>query len=114
MSIIKLQASRECEYVEACKDAAALIDSNSELFNNMVQAEITKHDRSTMLTRINKARSTWIQKGYEKGVQDCQITYPCAVCGESLVMKKNGAAHQAMKAVMKQKGWAHVKVLTQY
>jgi hypothetical protein len=119
MGIIKLQASHECTYDEACIHAVPLLDSNSELFKKAVNAEVSKQDRSSVMTRINKSKASWMEKGrlkgvaegrsigYNEGVQEYKIAYSCSVCAGELVMKPGAPDYEAMTLLMKEKGWAH-------
>ena len=71
------------------------------------------------MTEVNKAKKTWRKKGYDsgyregdkagyqRGVKQYKVTYPCSVCGGELVMMPGAKDHEAMKAFMKQAGWAH-------
>jgi len=119
MGIIKLQASNECTYNEACIHAVPLLDSNNILFKKAVNTEVSKKDRSSIMTRINKSKASWNEKGRQKGfteghtsgyqeaVQEYKIVYSCSVCSGELVMKPGAADHEAMTQIMKENGWAH-------
>lgn len=99
MTLIKFQASEETTYEEACILASKIMEPNSEAFREEVKKEIMKHDRSQLMSSINKSKKAWTEKGYkkgfdegykqghQKGVADYMITYPCSICGKELVMK---------------------------
>jgi hypothetical protein len=69
------------------------------------------------MTKVNKSRKTWTKKGYseghrkgyEKGVKEYRITYPCCVCNEDLVMLPGGKDHEATKKFLREAGWGHGK-----
>ena len=119
IALIKLQASEEVSYEEACLLASKFLDTNSETFRKEVEREIMKHDRSQLMSSINKSKKTWTEKGrkkgynegyrdgYSKGTTDFKITYPCSICGNELGMKPGAKDHEAMKGLMRQAGWAH-------
>ena len=98
MAIIKVQASEELDYEQACQRASQLIDTNSEEYRRAVQSEANRLKKSQLMTEINKGKKTWRKKGYssgykdgdkagyKRGVQESRITYPCSVCGGELVM----------------------------
>jgi flagellar biosynthesis/type III secretory pathway protein FliH len=123
MAIIKLQASEEINYEEACLFASKLLEPNSEAYQDEVKKEILKHDRSQLMTSINKGKKSWIDKGrqqgleegfkqgFEKGVSEYKITYSCSVCDGELFMKPGANDHIEMKKLMKQAGWAHTTCL---
>ena len=115
MAIIKLQASEECTYDDACVFASKMLEPNSEAFNELIRKEVLKNDRSNVMSTINKSKKTWIEKGrkkgyeegYQIGVEEYRITYSCSVCGGELVMRSEAADHVAMKGFMSKAGWAH-------
>jgi len=123
MALIKVQASEELDYEQACERASQLIDTNSEEYRRAVQSEANRLKKSQLMTEINKAKKTWRKKGYssgykdgdkagyQRGVQEYRITYPCSVCGGELVMMLGAKDHEAMKFMMKQAGWAHSSCL---
>ena len=49
MAIIKLQASEETTYEEACILASKLIEPYSEAYNKEIEKQIMKHDRSARI-----------------------------------------------------------------
>jgi flagellar biosynthesis/type III secretory pathway protein FliH len=89
-----------------------------------VQSEANRLKKSQLMTEINKAKKTWHMKGYDSGFKDgdkegyqrgvhqYKVTYPCSVCGGELVMMPGARDHEAMKSMMKQAGWAHSTCLS--
>jgi flagellar biosynthesis/type III secretory pathway protein FliH len=123
MAVIKLQASEELDYEQACKRASQLIDTNSLEFKRAVQSEVNRLKKSETMTQINKGKKTWRKKGYnagfkegkkegyQQGVNQYKITYPCSVCGKQLIMMAREKDHEAMKIMMRKAGWAHTTCL---
>ena len=46
-------------------------------------------------------------QGYNQAVEDWQIWYYCATCGERIDMDPNDDDHKAMIGYMKEHGWGH-------
>jgi hypothetical protein len=119
ISLIKLQGSLESTYEEACIQASQLMDINSTEFEKAVAAETRNIEKSQVMSKVNKSRKTWTDKGYKKGygeghrqgykkgVAEYKITYPCSICGGELVMMPGNKDHVAMKTMMVNGGWAH-------
>ena len=92
MAIVRLQGTEELEYEDACAHAAVLIEEGGERFKEEVKAEANRLYKSRFMGEQNKAKNTWIQKGYDSGhkagmeegfniARDrFQIIYPCATC----------------------------------
>ncbi len=90
MAIVRLQGTEELEYEEACAHAAMLIEEGGERFKEEVKAEANRLYKSRFMGEQNKAKNTWIQKGFNSGYNDgmekginlakdrFQISYPCA------------------------------------
>ena len=107
IALIKLQGRLESTYEEACIRASQLLDSNSEEFEKAVASETSKIEKSQIMSKVNKNRKGWIEKGYKngfseghkqgyrKGVTENQITYNCSVCNGEIVMKPGGARARA-------------------
>lgn len=123
MAIIKLQASEELDYEQACQRASQLIDVNSEKYKRALELESNRLKKSQLMTEINKAKKSWRKKGYnsgykdgqkagfKQGVQQYKVIYPCSVCGGELVMVSGAKDHEAMKGLMIKAGWAHTSCL---
>ena len=119
ISLIKLQGRLESTYEEACIRASQLMDINSTEFEKAVKDETRKIEKSQVMSKVNKSRKTWTDKGYKKGygeghrqgykkgVAEYKITYPCSICGGELVMMPGNKDHVAMKKMMVNGGWAH-------
>jgi flagellar biosynthesis/type III secretory pathway protein FliH len=119
ISIIKLQGELELTYEEACLRASELLDVNSKEFKEAVAAKARSLEKSSLMTKINKSRKTWTkkgydagyaegqQRGYEKGVNEYKITYPCCICNKDLVMLPGNKDHEAAKQFLKKAGWGH-------
>jgi flagellar biosynthesis/type III secretory pathway protein FliH len=119
IAIIKLQGTHESSYEEACDLASQLLDTNSKEFEKAVAGKVHSIEKSKLMSKVNKSRKTWTDKGYKKGyreghnegyrkgVADYQITYECSICGKEMIMKPGDNDHVAMKKMMKNGGWAH-------
>ena len=119
MAIVRLQGTEELEYEEACARAAMLIEEGGERFKEKVKAEASRQYKSRFLGEMNKAKNTWIQKGYNSGHKDgmdqgsnlardrFQISYPCATCGSDIVLRPDGEATKSAVEHLKSEGWRH-------
>ena len=119
MAIVRLQGTEELEYEEACIRAAVLIEEGGEGFKVAVKAEANRLYKSRFMGELNKAKNTWIQKGfsggYDAGVEEggilakdsFQISYPCAVCGRDIVLRPDGEATKSAVEHLKSEGWRH-------
>jgi flagellar biosynthesis/type III secretory pathway protein FliH len=71
------------------------------------------------MTKVNKSRKTWTEKGYEKGygeghregyekgVNEYRVTYLCSICGEELVRLLGNKNHETEKEFLSEAGWGH-------
>ena len=119
IALIKLQGSLESTYQEACIRASQLLDINSLEFEKAVNAKTRSLEKSSFMSKVNKSKKTWTDKGYKKGYDvgykkghqksetENRITYPCSICGGELVMIPGNKDHKVMKSLMKDAGWAH-------
>ena len=119
MAIVRLQGTEELEYEEACARAAVLIEEGRERFKEAVKTEASRQYKSRFLGEMNKAKNTWIQKGYNSGHKDgmdqgsnlaresFQISYPCATCGSDIVLRPDGGAARSAVEHLKSEGWRH-------
>ncbi len=119
MAIVRLQGTEELEYEEACARAAMLIEEGGERFKEKVKAEANRLYKSRFMGEQNKAKNTWIQKGYNSGYNDgmdnginlakdrFQITYPCATCGTDIVLRPDGEVTKSAVEHLKSEGWRH-------
>ncbi len=113
MTLVKLQGAEGLDWDEACLHASRLMDVSGKRYRDEIRAEANRVYKKRFMTEINKAKQTWIKKGFQEGVNESRITYPCSVCGGELVMKPEAVDHDAMKLLMKEKGWAHSTCLKQ-
>ena len=123
IALIKLQGRLESTYEEACIMASQLMDVNSIEFEKALADETRNIEKSQLMSKVNKSRKTWTDKGYKKGygeghrqghnkgVAEYKITYPCSVCGKELIMIPDNKDHVAMKTMMNTGGWAHSSCL---
>ncbi len=121
MAIVRLQGAEELEYEEACAHAAMLIEEGGERFKEEVKVEANRLYKSRFMGEQNKAKNTWIQKGYNSGHKDgrgqgyniardrFQITYPCAKCGSDIVLRPDGEATKSAVEHLKSEGWGHTE-----
>ncbi len=119
IALIKLQGRMESTYEEACIRASQLLDPNSKEFEKAVADEVSRFEKSQIMSKVNKSRKTWTEKGYKRGLSEGhkqgykkgeaehKITYSCSVCNGELVMKPGENDHIAMKKMMSDAGWAH-------
>jgi hypothetical protein len=117
IALIKLQANEESSFRDVCVLATKLLEPNSKAYQEQIQKEIFKDNRSRIMSSVNKSKKTWREKGrkqgynegyrvgYQKGTADNKITYGCSICGKELVMMPEKSDHIAMKGLMKQAGW---------
>ncbi len=119
IAIVRLQGAEELEYEEACAHAAMLIEEGGERFKEAVKAEANRLYKSRFMGEQNKAKNTWIQKGFNSGYNDgmenginlakdrFQISYPCATCGHDIVLRPDGEATKSAVEHLKSAGWRH-------
>jgi hypothetical protein len=119
MAIVRLQGTEELEYEEACARAAMLIEEGGERFKEEVKAEANRLYKSRFMGEQNKAKNTWIQKGFNSGYNDgmengitlakdmFQISYPCATCERDIVLRPDGEATKSAVEYLKSAGWRH-------
>jgi hypothetical protein len=121
MAIVRIQGTEELEYMEACDHAAMLIEKRGKRYIEAVGAEANRIYKSRFLGEQNKAKNTWIQKGIDIGYKDgmeqgfelaCnrfQISYPCASCGNDIVLRPEGEATKSAIEHLKSEGWQHTE-----
>ncbi len=121
IAIVRLQGTEDLEYEEACVRAAALIEEGGERFKEAVKAEANRLYKSRFMGEQNKAKNTWIQKGYNSGHKDgrdqgyniardrFQISYPCATCGSDIALRPDGEATKSAVEHLKSEGWRHTE-----
>ena len=123
MAIVRLQGTEELEYEEACARAAMLIEEGGEKYKETVKAEANRMYKSRFLGEQNKAKNTWIQKGYDDGFGDGkkagidigreldQIKYPCSKCGGDLILRPGNKDTESALEFLKSHGWGHSKCI---
>ena len=119
MAIVRLQGTEELDYENACAYAAVLIEEGREKYKEEVKAEANRLYKSRFMGELNKAKNTWIQKGYENGHKDgidqgyelaknrFQILYSCAICGRDIALKPDGDETKSAVEHLKSEGWRH-------
>ncbi len=60
----------ESTYEEACIRASQLLDPNSKEFEKAVADEISRIEKSQIMSKVNKSRKTWTEKGYKRGFSE--------------------------------------------
>jgi hypothetical protein len=119
MAIVRLQGTEELEYEEACARAAMLIEEGGERFKEEVKAEANRLYKSRFMGEQNKAKNTWIQRGYDDGFRKgksggyesareaFQIKYPCSKCGGDLILRPGIKDTESAIEFLKSQGWGH-------
>jgi hypothetical protein len=119
IAVVRLQGSEELEYDEACLRAAVLIEEGSEKYKEALKAEANRMYKSRFLGEQNKAKNTWIQRGYDNGFGDgkkagidvsresYQIKYPCSKCGSDLILRPGNKDTESAIGFLKSQGWGH-------
>ena len=115
MALIRVQASEDMTWEEACRRGADLLEKNSEEFRRAVESEAERRYKSRHLTEFNKARGTIIdqsyKRGYDAGYKAARSAYEtwhfCVVCGEKTTIKPNDNAHQAVIEFLHDNQWGH-------
>lgn len=119
LAILRLQGAEELEFDEACVRAAVLIEEGGERFKEEVKAEASRQYKSRFLGEQNKAKNTWIQKGYDDGFGDgkkagidigresYQIKYSCSKCGGDLILRPGNKDTESAIEFLKSQGWGH-------
>jgi hypothetical protein len=67
MAIVKLQASEELDWLDACVKAAQLLNSNSEEFRRGVEREARRIYNRRFMAQLNKAKMKVWNEGFEAG-----------------------------------------------
>ena len=123
IAIVRLQGAEELEYDEACVRAALLIEGGSEKYKEVLKAEANRMYKSRFLREQNKARNSWIQKGYDEGFgegkeagmdmgrETYQIIYPCSKCGDDLILRPSNKDTESAIEFLKSQGWGHSKCI---
>jgi hypothetical protein len=90
MAIIRLQAEKDLDWPDACKEAAFLIDANREKFKRAVKREAVRIYNKRFFTEMNKARGT-IEKEAARRVRVMEDNFrvPCSKCGRYIYFSSN-------------------------
>jgi hypothetical protein len=67
MAIVRLQASEDLDWHDACVKASQLLDSNSKEFRKAVEKEAQRIYNSKFMTQLNKAKMKVWNEGFEAG-----------------------------------------------
>jgi hypothetical protein len=123
MVIVRLQGAEELGYDEACVRAAVLIEEGSEKYKETLKAEANRMYKSRFLGEQNKAKNTWIKKGYDDGFSEgkkagidigretYQIKYPCSKCDGDLILRPGNKDTESAIEFLKSQGWGHSKCI---
>jgi len=119
IAVVRLQGAEELEYDEACVRVAMLIEEGSKKYKETVKVEANRMYKSRFLGEQNKAKNTWIQKGYDNGFSDgkkagldigresYQIKYPCSKCDGDLILRPGNKDTESAIEFLKSHGWGH-------
>lgn len=111
MAIVRLQGEEDLDWDQACIRTAELVDVRREEFLRAVDGAANRVYKSRHMKELNKSKQSWTKRGYDRGVEEYRVTYPCSVCGGDLILKPGAKDHEAMKGMMQQAGWAHTTCL---
>ncbi|MFH0897700.1 MAG: hypothetical protein V1850_06620, partial [Candidatus Bathyarchaeota archaeon] len=85
MDIVKIQASENLSWEDACQRAAERLDRNSEDFKKAVEAGAETRYKSRFMTSFNKSRSFIVRRsrlrGYSEAMKIEHFSAPCSICG---------------------------------
>ncbi len=115
MEIIKIQASENMEWEDACLRAAAMIDPNSNIFKTAVERSFQKVYRTKFIKQLNVTREgirtdayrLGKANGLQEGETKNQIWYYCDVCGKKMVIAPNSNVHTKIIDYMREHLWGH-------
>lgn len=79
MTIVRLQAAENLDWLEACLRATQLVDSNSEAFKKAVKREVQREYNRKFMAQLNKVKNKW-----EEGYKVEHFTAPCSICGKPI------------------------------
>ena len=119
MAVIRIQGDQDLDWDEACQHLAALSEPNSKKFKQAVSREANRRYKSRHLSELNKAKKSYVDMGYQdgflmgthagynEGIKDWRISYPCSICGELIPLKLGEKSTEDAIEYLKSKGWAH-------
>ena len=88
----------------------ALLKQRLEDLGGISFADFVKDALGLLQLRIpdtEEIKQTAWNEGYDQAVQNYQIWYFCAECGERIDMEPDGDSHKAMIGYMEEHGWGH-------
>jgi len=95
MAIVRLQASENLDWDEACVRAAGLLDQQGEKFKRAIELEAQRLYKSRFMSELNKARKSiekqYYKLGYDEAMKIEHFSVPCSVCGEPVVFSSRDA-----------------------
>jgi len=92
------------------KDTLDLLKQRLEDLGGVSFADFVKDSLGLLQLKIPNTEEikerAW-DEGYNQAIEEYQIWYYCAVCGERIEMSPNDDDHKAMIGYMKEHGWGH-------
>lgn len=101
MMKIEIMVDNNIDSFEACEKAAILLDENSKMFKELVDAAAERRYKSRFMTQLDKARASIKEEAYKEGYDDGynkgynesmkikRFTVPCSICGKPMVFTSN-------------------------
>ena len=97
-ALVRIQAEKDLDFEEACKEASMLVDTRRVEFDRVVNDKADRLAKSRFMQQINKARKTIEDQayqggynvGYQKGVDfvrnnEDNFRVSCPVCGKPML-----------------------------
>jgi hypothetical protein len=118
MAIIRIQASSNLDFDQACVKAAELLDVDG--YQKAVKREALRLGRGKLMATLNKMRESYEDKGFEAGLElghteafgdaqskaqewlrnnDC-FRVPCSVCGQPMTFSSQDGNWEQEKAIL--------------
>lgn len=114
MAIVKLQATENLDWEDACMRAAELVDGNSVEFKRAVKLEAQDLYKSRFMRELNVARKTIEDQAFQSGMNRVRVDednfhVPCSVCGKPMHISSRDNNWQEEKRVLYEafRGWRH-------
>ena len=122
MSIARVMAKFNLDYLEALDRAALLIDVNSRAYEIAVAREAERRFNSRFMTQLNRGRATvernlqgridaTFTNGYNAGYNTAKskfcIVFKCLACGQPCYVTPNSNCHRAVNDFLMSHGWRH-------
>ncbi len=92
------------------KDTHDLLKQRLEDLGGVSFADFVKDSLGLLQLKmpdIEEIKKRALEEGHAQAVEDWQIWYYCAVCGERIYIEPNSESHKAMIGYMKEHGWGH-------